>query len=148
LELLVDKLILLRHISAMRGKHAGHKRHRHAERHRHWSRHEMMVGVLELGRAVAAHSKTERRLISQEHLVEVTPHLEMCRGTENWVSQNRNEQMDIRFMQLKAETKRTSGPRVTRVNPQRFNLRVNDVNLVALKNLGRTLAAFETTTNG
>ena len=86
----------------MRGKHAGHKWHRHAERHRHWSRHEVMVGVLELGRAVAAHSKTEGRLVSQEHLVEVTSHLEMCRVTENSVSQNRNEQLIACLMHKKA----------------------------------------------
>jgi len=42
----------------------------------------------------------------------------------------------------KQEWQRTSGPRVTRVNPQRFSLRVNDVNFVALKKLGNTLAVM------
>ena len=60
-----------------------------------------MVAVLELGRAVTAHSKTERRLISQEHLVEVTTHLDMLPHERNLVSENRKDQKYVCLLQRK-----------------------------------------------
>jgi hypothetical protein len=85
LELLVDKLILLRHVSGMWRHHARHERHGHAKGHRHRSRHKVMVSLLELGRAVTAHSKTECWLVAQEQLMEIATHLEAMRQERTMV---------------------------------------------------------------